>query len=53
MHSVTGVKFMYECVMGLRRCEGYGCILADEMGLGKTLQVERYKIVGDSLLMFL
>ncbi|KAK7472895.1 helicase [Stygiomarasmius scandens] len=37
-HQQEGVKFMYECVMGLRRCEGYGCILADEMGLGKTLQ---------------
>ncbi|KAJ6558570.1 SNF2 family N-terminal domain-containing protein [Mycena vulgaris] len=33
-----GVKFMYECVMGLRKHEGQGCILADEMGLGKTLQ---------------
>ncbi|KAI0305632.1 P-loop containing nucleoside triphosphate hydrolase protein [Multifurca ochricompacta] len=37
-HQVEGVKFMYECVMGLRRHEGQGCILADEMGLGKTLQ---------------
>lgn len=27
----TGVKFLYECVMGLRRHEGQGCILADEM----------------------
>lgn len=27
----TGVKFMYECVMGLRKHEGQGCILADEM----------------------
>ena len=26
-----GVKFMYECVMGLRKHEGQGCILADEM----------------------
>ncbi|KAF5385986.1 hypothetical protein D9615_002412 [Tricholomella constricta] len=34
----TGVKFMYEAVMGLRKHEGQGCILADEMGLGKTLQ---------------
>ncbi|KAI0266687.1 P-loop containing nucleoside triphosphate hydrolase protein [Gloeopeniophorella convolvens] len=38
-HQVEGVKFMYECVMGLRKHEGQGCILADEMGLGKTLQV--------------
>ncbi|KAF8170206.1 SNF2 family N-terminal domain-containing protein [Mycena galopus ATCC 62051] len=37
-HQVEGVKFMYECVMGLRKHEGQGCILADEMGLGKTLQ---------------
>ncbi|KAF7362053.1 hypothetical protein MVEN_00550700 [Mycena venus] len=38
-HQISaGVKFMYECVMGLRKHEGQGCILADEMGLGKTLQ---------------
>ncbi|TFK54023.1 hypothetical protein OE88DRAFT_1654480 [Heliocybe sulcata] len=37
-HQKEGVKFMYECVMGLRKHEGQGCILADEMGLGKTLQ---------------
>ncbi|KAG2153895.1 P-loop containing nucleoside triphosphate hydrolase protein [Suillus clintonianus] len=37
-HQVEGLKFLYECVMGLRRHEGQGCILADEMGLGKTLQ---------------
>ncbi|KAJ7755699.1 SNF2 family N-terminal domain-containing protein [Mycena maculata] len=37
-HQVEGVRFMYECVMGLRKHEGQGCILADEMGLGKTLQ---------------
>lgn len=30
---VAGVKFLYECVMGLRRHEGQGCILADEMYL--------------------
>lgn len=29
--NVTGVKFLYECVMGLRKHEGQGCILADEM----------------------
>ncbi|KAL1748631.1 P-loop containing nucleoside triphosphate hydrolase protein [Schizophyllum fasciatum] len=38
-HQIEGVKFLYECVMGLRKHEGQGCILADEMGLGKTLQV--------------
>lgn len=27
----TGVKFLYESVMGLRKHEGQGCILADEM----------------------
>ncbi|KZT68291.1 hypothetical protein DAEQUDRAFT_692777 [Daedalea quercina L-15889] len=37
-HQVEGVKFLYECVMGLRKHEGHGCILADEMGMGKTLQ---------------
>ncbi|TFK44573.1 P-loop containing nucleoside triphosphate hydrolase protein [Crucibulum laeve] len=37
-HQKEGVKFLYECVMGLRKHEGQGCILADEMGLGKTLQ---------------
>uniref|UniRef100_A0A0W0FFX5 Uncharacterized protein n=1 Tax=Moniliophthora roreri TaxID=221103 RepID=A0A0W0FFX5_MONRR len=37
-HQHEGVKFLYECVMGLRKHEGNGCILADEMGLGKTLQ---------------
>ncbi|KAI5123982.1 hypothetical protein M0805_006394 [Coniferiporia weirii] len=37
-HQRDGVKFMYECVMGLRNHEGQGCILADEMGMGKTLQ---------------
>ncbi|CAL1708125.1 unnamed protein product [Somion occarium] len=36
-HQVEGVKFMYECVMGLAH-SGNGCILADEMGMGKTLQ---------------
>jgi hypothetical protein len=30
-HTTPGVKFMYECVMGLRKHEGQGCILADEM----------------------
>ncbi|KAJ8522744.1 hypothetical protein ONZ45_g754 [Pleurotus djamor] len=37
-HQIEGVKFLYECVMGMRKHEGQGCILADEMGLGKTLQ---------------
>ncbi|WVQ71035.1 hypothetical protein IAR50_000560 [Cryptococcus sp. DSM 104548] len=37
-HQKQGVKFMYECVMGMTQAEGEGCILADEMGLGKTLQ---------------
>ena len=38
-HQREGVKFMYECVMGMKPYSGYGAILADEMGLGKTLQV--------------
>ena len=37
-HQREGVKFLYECVMGLRDFDGEGAILADEMGLGKTLQ---------------
>lgn len=37
-HQREGVRFMYECVMGLRPFEGEGAILADEMGLGKSLQ---------------
>ena len=37
-HQREGVKFMYECVMGMRNFGGQGAILADEMGLGKTLQ---------------
>jgi len=28
---ISGVKFMYDCVLGLRKHEGQGCILADEM----------------------
>ncbi|KIX07762.1 uncharacterized protein Z518_02416 [Rhinocladiella mackenziei CBS 650.93] len=36
-HQKDGVKFLYECVMGLRNFDGQGCILADDMGLGKTL----------------
>ncbi|KAH8921572.1 hypothetical protein BT69DRAFT_1264400, partial [Atractiella rhizophila] len=37
-HQKEGVRFLYECVSGLRE-EGYeGCILADDMGLGKTVQ---------------
>jgi DNA repair and recombination protein RAD54B len=31
-HQREGVKFLYECVMGMR-CEGEGAIMADEMGL--------------------
>lgn len=37
-HQRDGVKFLYECVMGMRNFDGQGAILADEMGLGKTLQ---------------
>lgn len=37
-HQREGVRFMYECVMGIRDFDGQGAILADEMGLGKTLQ---------------
>lgn len=37
-HQREGVKFLYECVMGMRSFNGQGALLADEMGLGKTLQ---------------
>ena len=38
-HQKIGVKFLYECVMGIRKdSTGQGCILADDMGLGKTVQ---------------
>ncbi|KAE8144545.1 SNF2 family N-terminal domain-containing protein [Aspergillus avenaceus] len=37
-HQREGVKFLYECVMGMRSFNGQGAILADDMGLGKTLQ---------------
>ncbi|TPX40915.1 hypothetical protein SeMB42_g03590 [Synchytrium endobioticum] len=37
-HQVEGVKFLYECVMGIRSPTIQGCILADAMGLGKSLQ---------------
>lgn len=37
-HQREGVKFLYECVMGMRPFNGQGAILADDMGLGKTLQ---------------
>lgn len=37
-HQRVGVQFLFDCLMGLRDYDGYGCILADDMGLGKTLQ---------------
>ncbi|KAK0567835.1 helicase [Tilletia horrida] len=38
-HQREGVKFLYECMMGMRgEGNATGAILADEMGLGKTLQ---------------
>lgn len=36
-HQREGVKFMFECVTGVKG-NFQGCIMADEMGLGKTLQ---------------
>ena len=38
-HQQEGVKFLYECVMGLRVDGLHGALLADDMGLGKTLQI--------------
>lgn len=37
-HQRIGVQFLFDCLMGLKNFDGYGCILADDMGLGKTLQ---------------
>ncbi|OTF71738.1 DNA repair and recombination protein RAD54-like protein [Euroglyphus maynei] len=37
-HQREGVKFMWDCVTGVRIADQFGCIMADEMGLGKTLQ---------------
>eukprot|EP00820_Chromera_velia_P018062 Cvel_27209.t1-p1 / transcript=Cvel_27209.t1 / gene=Cvel_27209 / organism=Chromera_velia_CCMP2878 / gene_product=DNA repair and recombination protein RAD54, putative / transcript_product=DNA repair and recombination protein RAD54, putative / location=Cvel_scaffold3361:10087-17071(+) / protein_length=583 / sequence_SO=supercontig / SO=protein_coding / is_pseudo=false len=37
-HQRFGVKFVFECLMGLKEVGGNGCILADDMGLGKSLQ---------------
>ena len=41
-HQRAGVKFMYECVTGLRHgcisdSTHRGCLLAHEMGMGKTM----------------
>jgi len=38
-HQQEGVRFLYECVMGIKEFNGRGAVLADEMGLGKTLTV--------------
>lgn len=32
------MRFVFDCLMGLKAFDGFGCILADDMGLGKTLQ---------------
>jgi DNA repair and recombination protein RAD54B len=37
-HQVEGVRFLYECVMGLKDVGARGAILGDDMGLGKSLQ---------------
>ncbi|KAG0696860.1 DNA repair and recombination protein RAD54-like [Chionoecetes opilio] len=37
-HQREGVKFMYDCSIGKKIEDNFGCIMADEMGLGKTLQ---------------
>lgn len=36
-YQKEGIKFMYECISGIRNPNEFGCILADSMGLGKTL----------------
>ncbi|KAG2444135.1 hypothetical protein HYH02_009075 [Chlamydomonas schloesseri] len=37
-HQREGVKFMVQCIAGLRQPEYTGCVLCDGMGLGKTFQ---------------
>jgi len=37
-HQRIGLQFLFDCLMGQKAFNGYGCILADDMGLGKTLQ---------------
>eukprot|EP00117_Sycon_ciliatum_P011307 scpid41895/ scgid12842/ DNA repair and recombination protein RAD54-like; RAD54 homolog len=37
-HQREGVKFLWDCVTGVRIPGSFGCVMADEMGLGKTLQ---------------
>lgn len=36
-HQRAGVKFLWECTMGLREANRFGAVLADEMGLGCAL----------------
>lgn len=38
LHQREGVRFLYECLIGIRSNQHFGAILADDMGLGKTLQ---------------
>lgn len=38
-HQREGVKFLYECVMGMRPFNGEGAILADDMGLGSRCSI--------------
>jgi DNA repair and recombination protein RAD54B len=45
LYLVRGVKFLYECTMGMRR-EGYGCILADEMYVPSTVSSVVTNVVG-------
>ena len=37
-HQIIGIKFLWDCVTGVRVPGYHGCILADEMGLGKSIQ---------------
>ena len=38
-HQKEGIKYLFDCVTGLRDPLALGCILGDSMGLGKTVQV--------------
>lgn len=34
IHQREGISFLYNCIMGKKDPNHFGCILADEMGLG-------------------
>jgi hypothetical protein len=43
-HQREGVRFMAECVLGMRDFKGNGCILADDMGLGDYTNISNGQV---------